>query len=160
MPETNKQEVLARFRRKLTDGDTEGLKVRLQITGGMPGEQYARREVTLLGTRQVEARAESTEGPPAEATSMLDEEEMYELLRRLGDGADDLVERSEARFIPDSVVGSVTIEVDGEALTLFYLVDEEEREAQHQYLSPRTAEVIDRLSELAGRVLAEHEGSP
>jgi hypothetical protein len=160
MPEADKREVLARFRRKLADQDTQGLRVHLQIAGGMPGEHYAREEVTLVGAQRLMARTENTEGPPAEAESTLDEAEAYELLQKLGDGADDLVDRSEARFIPDSVVGSVTIEVDGEETTLFFLADEEEREAQRQYLSPPTAEALDRLAALARRTLQEGRGSP
>jgi hypothetical protein len=160
MPEADKLEVLSKFRRKLADQDTEGLRVHLQIAGGMPGEQYSRQEVTLLGARRVKVLAEGADGAPGEAESTLDEAKAYELLQKLGDGADDLVDRSEARFIPDSVVGSVTIEVDGEETTLYFLADEEEREAQRQYLSPATAEALDQLADFARRALDQGRGQP
>jgi|SRR5215218_2091447 hypothetical protein len=155
MPEADKQEVLAKLRRKLTERDTDNVRLHLRISGGMPGEQLQSQDVTLLGTRQVQARAEDTEGPPLEASSALDENQAYEVLRQLADGADDLVDRSEARFIPDSLVGAVTIEVEGDTTTLYFLADKEEQEAQRQFLSPATAEALDKLTALAARVLEE-----
>jgi hypothetical protein len=155
MPEADKQEVLAKLRRKLTEGDTDNVRLHVRISGGMPGEEFQSQEVTLLGTRQVQARAEDTEGPPLEASSALDENQAYEVLWRLADGADDLVDRSEASFIPDSLVGAVTIEVEGETTTLYFLADAEEREAQRQFLSSATAEALDKLTALAERVLEE-----
>ncbi len=152
MPEADKREVLAKFRRKLTEQDTDDLRVHMRISGGMPGERFESREVTLRGTRQVQARAEDTDGP-LEGSSPLDESEAFEVLRGLADGADDLVDRSEARFLPDSLVGTVTIDVGGDTTTLYFLADEEEREAQRQFLSPVTAGALKNLTALATRVL-------
>jgi hypothetical protein len=68
-----------------------------------------------------------------------------------------MVPRSEARFIPDSTVGMVTIGVGEEEVTLYFLADEEQSYGQEERIArgaPRAAgamrEIARRLRERGG----------
>ena len=67
------------------------------------------------------------------------------MFRLIGSGLDGLFPRSQARFIPDSVVGSITIEVGEEKETLYFLADEEDRVAQDKPIDPQMTEAIKRI---------------
>ncbi len=158
MAESSKAQVLEALRSRLAAGDVDEVRVTLRVAGGMPGERLAAREVALSGAGEAAVHAEEAGAAVLDTTVELSEEETFELLRKLGDGGEDLVERYEARFVPDSLVGSVTIEVGGQQTTLYYLADEGQREDQQQYLSPPAAEAVDQLAALAERALEGGEG--
>jgi hypothetical protein len=67
-----------------------------------------------------------------------------------------LVPRSEARFVPDSVVGEITVEVAGEQEQLYFPIEREERArglpAEEGLSGMRTSlrEVIDQVREEGG----------
>jgi len=63
------------------------------------------------------------------------------------------VPRSKARFLPDSLVGSITIEVGGEQAVLFFLADEEDRQAQKKIVPPTMTKTIKELAHLLRRLL-------
>jgi hypothetical protein len=87
------------------------------------------------------------------ASAELAPAEVQSLLAQVGQGIDSLVPRSEARFLPDSVVGSITLEVDGEQATFYFLVDEEDRLSQNKQIAPAMAEAIDTFSHLSEQLL-------
>ncbi|MGQ9871190.1 hypothetical protein [Leptodesmis sp.] len=90
---------------------------------------------------------------PQEASAEFAPAEVQSFLAQVGQGIDSLVPRSEARFLPDSVVGSITLEVDGEQATFYFLVDEEERQGQNKPIAPAMAEAIDNFSQLSKQLL-------
>ena len=151
MNDTMEQGVLDRFKDRVSSGDLGRIGVVSRVTGGMPGEGQIEDELILSGERQVRSRSASTGAAPRDDASELSEADARSLFELIGSGVDSLVPRSQASFIPDSVVGSITIEVDGEQATYFYLVDEEQREAQGHPLSPEMADALRRLDEIAGQ---------
>ena len=149
MNQSVENKVIQNFRDHLERGDVTKVHVTNRIAGGMPGEGHIEEEFFVSGTNQAMRRAMSTGSPPEEESSQLDEAEVRRLFDRISQGVDSLVPRDKARFVPDSVIGSIVIEVDGEQATFFYLVDEEQREAQGQTLSPEMAEALKELSNLS-----------
>ena len=80
-------------------------------------------------------------------------QEMKDLLEQLGEGAIELIPRSEASFIPDSVVGRVTLKVDGQEASFFFLADEEQAKQHGKALSAKAARSVEGLSRLHKRIL-------
>lgn len=152
----NDDQVLESFRAKVARGDTSGIRVTMQVSGGMPGERHLNRSVTLGEGVRASVRSTGNGDPePAEASGEVDEEALADVLSKLGEGVEGLVPRERARFLPDSLVGSVTLEVDGETTELFFLADEEDRITQGKPIPPAAAEALDDLRRLGDRMLGE-----
>lgn len=70
-------------------------------------------------------RARSVEGPPGEGASDLGAQRATELFTTLSEHLDALIPRDQARFVPDSLVGSATITLgDLRQVTMFFVPDE------------------------------------
>jgi hypothetical protein len=131
MNEGVESKVIEKFRESLSRAElSEEIRITYRVAGGMPHERLEH-EVTLTGggNAQVKMGDELKAIPPQEASGTLDLGETRDLLEQVGVSLEDLVPRSEAQFVPDSVVGSITLEIDGEETTLFFLPDEEQRVA-------------------------------
>jgi hypothetical protein len=148
------ERVLESFRAKVARGDTSGIKVSMQLIGGMPGERHLNRSVVIDEDRQASVRSSGDDAPePAEARARVEDETLDEVLHKLAEGVDGLVPRSQASFLPDSLVGSITVEVDGETTELFYLADEEDRITQNKPIPPAAAEALDSVRRLSDQML-------
>jgi hypothetical protein len=132
----------------------EGLKVTCRVTGGMPSER-AEEEFSLLGDGNVTVMTKNMldAAIPYEASEKLQEAETRELLIQIEEGLKSLVTRQQARFLPDSPIGTITIEVLGEKATFYYLADEEDRLAQDKSISPKMSEAIQRINTISQRLM-------
>jgi hypothetical protein len=151
---TDHERVLQGFRAKVARGDRRGIKISMQLIGGIPGERQLNRSLVIDEDRRASARSAGDRAQePAEARAQVEDEIVEELLRKLAEGIDGLVPRSQARFLPDSLVGSITLQVDGETTELFYLADEEDRITQNKPIPPAAAEALDGLRRLGDQLL-------
>jgi hypothetical protein len=145
-------EVIRTFRDRVRQGNLAGVTVKYRVSGGMPGEDRINEELTLSGSNKaVELRVMAADRE-SRAASAATPEELRHVMQQLESGLDTLVTRSEARFLPDSVVGSFTIEIGGQLETLFFLVDEEEQEAQQKRVSPGIREAVRGVSRISERL--------
>jgi len=120
----------------------------------MPGEQHLDRSVIIDEVGRVSVASIGDGAPETrEASSELRREALTDVMRKLAEGVDGLSSRSQARFLPDSLVGSVTLEVDGEGTELFFLADEEERITQGKPIPPPAVEAFDDLRRIGERLL-------
>jgi hypothetical protein len=143
--------VLQSLRRKVVAGDVRGIRIQVRVSGGMPAEQHVDRTVTVDAAGQaVMSAAEQDPSRPVQTTTQLPQKDLSRLLSQFGEGAAGLVPRAQARFLPDSVVGSVLVEVDGETTELFYLADEQDRITQDKPISAAAAEALGQLQALGG----------
>lgn len=155
MSEPLESKMIRKFREHLDrESLTEDIKVVYRIAGGMPHERIEEEfRLSGRGKAKVMMRDVLRSIPAQEASGELDQAETRDLLQQIGAGLDSLVPRSEARFLPDSVVGSITVEVGGEETTLYFLPEEEERLAQDKAIAPQMTEVIRRISQISQRLL-------
>lgn len=155
MSEPRESEVVGKFREHLSlKGPTEDVKVVYRVSGGMPHERVERQfELTGEGEATVTVEDALAGIPRQEASGDLDPSETGALLDQLGMGLDGLVPRGQARFLPDSVVGTITIEVDGEVATLYFLPDEDARQAQDKDIAPAMSTAIQQIEEISKRLL-------
>jgi hypothetical protein len=152
-------ELSERFRELVARGDlSQDVRVVYRISGGMP-EERIEEEFRLSGSSVAESRFvdERTAGVAREVSGELDGAETQQLFQGVASGLDELVNRSEARFLPDSSIGSITIEVGGEQETLYFLADEGQRQGQDEASAPRIPEVLKPLEETSRRLLAERD---
>lgn len=150
--------VLRRFRGKVAAGDLDGIRVSVRLAGGMPSERHLDRTVTLSASGEALVSATDNDAAgPAGNSRKLSEEDAAEFMRSLSEDPQGLVPRSQARFLPDSLVGSLLVEVEGETVELFYLADEQDRVTQGKQISPTAAEGLARLRDVADRLIGAPE---
>ena len=150
-------ELSERFRELVARGDLRpDVKVVYRISGGMP-EERIEEEFRLSGSSDAESRFadQRTAEAAREVSAGLDSAETQQLFQGVASGLNELVNRSEARFLPDSSIGSITIEVGGEQETLYFLADEGQRQGQDEASAPQRPEALQPLEEAARRLLAE-----
>jgi hypothetical protein len=156
MNETSGPEVIRKFHEQLTQGNIgDDVIVLYRVAGGAP-EERLEEEITIAGggVAGIVELDMMGSGQPKEASTQLDQAETLDLLRQIEAGINDMVPESEARFLPDSLVGSVTIQVDGEETTLYFSADEDELEPQNR---PRTQlrQVIRSMRGISKRLIGE-----
>jgi len=122
----------------------------------MPGERIEHQfELTGDGYAAVSAEGALAGIAPQAASAELDPSEAGALLDQLGIGLDSLIPRGQARFVPDSVIGTVTIEVEGETATLYFLPEQEDRQAYGLEIAAPMANAIQQIEEISKRLLEE-----
>jgi hypothetical protein len=154
MAETPESEIVREFRKRIQRGQLGSLRLTYRVPAEARGHAHGTQELRLAGTRAVEVEAEGDE--PAErrrVTAQEEEEELRALYESAAETADELIPRSQARFLPDSAVGMVRLEVAGKHAELFFLTDEGQREQQNARLSSEAVRSLARLSAAQQRLL-------
>ena len=153
MPNTTEGEVIRKLRERTARGELTGINVIYRVNGGSPAEQEVDEEIQLSGLGEVKARVRTPAATLRESSETMPIPQLTELLRQISEGAGDLIPRSEARFIPDSVIGQVSVTIDGQEVSLFFLADQGQAKQHGKVLSPRGAAAVDSLARLHKRIL-------
>jgi hypothetical protein len=153
MPNTGEDEVIRKLQERVASGELSGIDVSYRLTGGAPGEQLLEEELRVSGRGPVQARLRMAAGAPQESSERLAIPELTILLREIGEGVGELIPRSEARFVPDSIVGQVSLKVEGQEASFFFLPDQEQAKQQGKVLSSRAARSVNALDRLRTRIL-------
>lgn len=154
------RKILDEFKKRVDDGELrEDLQVTYRVSGGAPSK-WREEEVRLTGSGRQSARVDDDLQPAAaaKARGKLGKDETLGLMRQIVAGLDGLIPRSEARFVPDSVIGSVSIELGGEQADFFFLADEDERLAAKQALAPELTTLIRTMKKVSDRALKKPHG--
>jgi len=153
MPNSTEDEVIRKLRERTARGELAGIDVVYHVNGGSPVEQEVDEEIQLSGRGEVRARARTPAATMREASETVPLAQLTEILQQIGESAGDLIPRSEARFIPDSVVGQVSVTVDDQEVSLFFLADQGQAKQHGKVLSPRAAAAVDSLARLHKQIL-------
>lgn len=153
MPNATEVEMIRKLRDRTTRGELNGIDVTYHVQGGSPAGQTVNDEVRLSGLGVVQARVGTPATTMRESSENMPRDQVIELLRQIGEGADGLIPRSEAAFIPDSVVGQVSVTIDGQEVSFFFLPDQAQAEQQGQVLSPGAAAAVGNLARVHKRIL-------
>jgi hypothetical protein len=157
-------ELIKKFRESIAKGALDqDIKVTYRVSGGMPSERL---EEELALSWSGEAKVKSADRiklmAPQEALTSLDLAETRVVFEKVASSLDNLIPRSEARFPPDSMVGSITIEVGGNQTTLFFPIEEVSIETKDNGImkeakntSPIVVEMVRYFKETSKRLLAE-----
>ena len=79
------------------------------------------------------------------------------MLLQIAEAVGELIPRSQARFIPDSIVGQISVKIDGQEASFFFLADEEQAKQHGKALSPKAARSVGSLMRLHKRILQLQE---
>lgn len=153
---SERRAVAREFSTRVERGQTSDVTVVYRVAGGMPSERRVE-EVVVRGDGKVEGRLSDRlqDIPMREVSLELDEAEAAELLRTLSAGIGRLAEEAAVGFPPDSLVGSITIEVEGASVTFYFLPDEGERARHGKRLPPEATRAVERFQRLSERVFAQ-----
>jgi hypothetical protein len=154
MSEREESEVVTKFRRAVERGELGDIRVVYRVSGGVPGERIDE-EIRLSGADSASLRARDELRPSAAAevaAERLDAEEARSMYRQTASALEAMVPRSEARFIPDSTVGMVTIGVGGEEETLYFLADEGQSYGQEERIARGAPKAAGAMREIARRL--------
>jgi hypothetical protein len=125
------------------------VKITHRISGGVPGQRY-NWKVEIVGDGKVsyEIKDEMSRKDEKYATS-LPEKNIKNLLKDIRSSG--LLDLSEAGgdFLPDSLVGSITLEIDGKTTTYYYLADPDQRRRQEKILKQPIAAIDRNLRRVA-----------
>jgi hypothetical protein len=157
MSERSAPELIQAFRAALAQDDLTDLAVVYEVSGGVPSEEFealtaagsVRGKLSLVGSGDLT----TTQDQPKHINPV----ETRDLLQQVASSLDSLIPRDQARFLPDSVVGSVTIVVRGEEATFYFLADEGQRQGQDERIARGASEAIRPLRELWRRIGTESE---
>lgn len=153
MSELSESEVVREFREAVDRGDLSDIRVVYRVSSGEPGERIDE-EIRLSGADSASLRAHDELRPTtaAEVAGGLDAEEAKRMYRETASALDAMVPRSQARFIPGSTVGMVTIGVGGEEETLYFLADEDQSYGQEERVVQRAPRAAGAMRGIARRL--------
>jgi hypothetical protein len=159
------EETVQKFASRIDRGDlTDDVKVVYRVEGAMPykvlepTEEEAAQEELMEVSLSGDGTANAVLGkifearPTKELSGKLGRDEYQELFLRISAGLGSLVPRSDAAFLPDSMTGSITIELEGEEETLYFLADEQDRLTQDKPIAPDVVEAIKGLEGISQRL--------
>lgn len=161
MSEGSASELIKEFRGALAAGElTEDVVVDYEISGGLPGEDVPDLGRTAGIPARVRLAGDGRLTVPDQPAVQLDPSETVRLLEQVASSLDGLVPRAQARFLPDSTVGSLTIAVHGGEATLYFLADERQRWGQEDRVPPGAgaADAMRPLREMSRRLEAQRRG--
>jgi hypothetical protein len=143
--------VIQKFNQRVDHGNlTDDVKVIYRISGGMPYEAVEQ-EFIVSGSGSTNLTGRNALGSISPQTFEINQRENQEIFGLVRSSIERLPIRSEARFLPDSLVGTITIEVNGEEETFYFLADEADRVVQHKPIPSDISEAIQRLTEISQR---------
>lgn len=147
------RDVVRRFVERAQAESTTGLLAKYRISGGAPGDSVDE-HVEVGGDETVRFHVrDEVAMRSGDVESALARGETVEVLRSLAGALPEMLSREEARFLPDALVGTVTIEVDGQATTLFFHPDRDELRGRGSTASPALGEAVARMDRLADKLL-------
>jgi hypothetical protein len=138
-------EVVREFGERVRDQKWTGLALTFTISGGMPS-QSRREEFRLEGTGSLNGRYRDALSAPdmREASLTLAEADAHQLLSRAASGLSKLVRQPKVTFPPDSLVGSITVDVE-DRQAILYFVPEEQRSQRSRRLPRELRQGLDAL---------------
>jgi hypothetical protein len=132
------------LRQRARHDDVSHMSITLRLSGGAPGESRIFQELHISGD-QPDTGQRGGSGRVFNSVQ-LRPDTTVELFRSVSEVVDELIPRSEAHFLPDSLIGAIEITVDGQSTTVFYDADPDS-DARKSW-SPKMNGVVERIEQL------------
>lgn len=114
--------------------------------------------VSASGELLVRVRDELKRKPEGEARVEIGRDEALDLCRLLLQGIESMIPASKARFIPDTLVGLVSLVIGDQKETFYFEADEEDCEHRGQPIAPEIRKILERYQGIETRCLSEAHG--
>lgn len=156
-----KDSLVTRLRRQVEEGHLENdSAIEYRLRGGTAEDRIDESvTVTATGGMHVRILDRLEKRREGEAGQEVGREAALDLFRLLLQGVESMIPASEARFVPDTLIASVTVIIGDEKEAFCFLADEEESRYRGQLIKPELKMMLDRLRQVeagslyrAGRV--------
>lgn len=132
-------------------------EITLVVEGGVHG-QSVRSLVEIRGDGKVKHKViDELKGKDEEYSTAIDRKAILNLFREIQRSRILEIDEIGGGFLPDSLVGAITIEIDGESTTYYYLADPKQRRRQKIILKQPIALIENRLQRVASRAIKRDE---
>jgi hypothetical protein len=128
------ERALRMFRARVENNDLAQTKISYRVVGGLrddPGLPPLPPPEEVL-TVEGDGTARLRSGNLIVGEARLKSVDVATVFERVGANLSALVPRSEARFVPDSVLGEITVEVAGEQQQFYFLIGPESEEEEER----------------------------
>jgi hypothetical protein len=146
------------------------IKIIQIVSGGVSGERYESIVEVLGNGKASHTLKDELEGKTEEHSTTLTDRTIKNLFKEIHKSNLLQLKEISGGFLPDSMVGSITIEIDGAKTTYRYLADPEQRRQQKTILKQpiaiideamrRVAQLTMKKDETKQRILKEKLGKP
>lgn len=152
MANETERRILKKMEQHIDRGELAAIALTARQGGGVVSPHKRETVLSLSLGRGARLRRSLAGAVDRRGEAAVDADEMKSLLAEIQNGISSLIPRSKARFAPDSALGSITLEIDGETADFFYLLDPKIREKYGQTLSPAMEQALQRLSRISERM--------
>ncbi len=156
-----KQRVARAFVARVRQGNLgRDVQVVYRVAGGMPVQRVDYKiAMDSVGGAKVDVydarsarRAQETSIPPEKL-------DVAALFEQLSAGLHSLMPASRAVFPPDAYVGSITISVEGDEATFYFVPEEEKRKARDRAVAPAMEQALRHFWGIARRLTETQKGA-
>ena len=131
----------------------QDLRLVYRVVGGMPSQRVDYTiAVDAVGGASVTAYDARVSRIRQERAIPVERLDVVRLFEQACAGLHSLVPSSQAEFLPDALVGSLTIEVGGQEETFYFTPEEEQRTRLHGRVAPSMEQVLRQLWTMAAEV--------
>lgn len=147
------ENILDTYLKRIELGDDDDVKTIYRATVGPEGKRLSNEIIIYLnGNVENKINDEMKSGETKELSVKLDPKETQSLFRRIGVSLRNLSHFSQPPFLPDSLVGSITIQVGDERFTSYFLLNEKDRLLQSKPIPSELAQVIQDIQNVSSRI--------
>ena len=149
-----KKTIIAKLREQVDkDGLAEDIAVAYKVQGGA-GEQHLIESVVLSSDGKLKVQIDDKlHDRQDESLKDSDKDDTINTIRMLLEGVDSMVPAAKARFIPDTLIGSVTFSYGGDSETYYFEADEEDCEHRGKPVPPKLVNIMNEMRKLESRYL-------
>jgi len=139
--------LIKKFKTKILSDDFKNTRIIYRVKGGAPSERIEKEVVvnadgkveTIINEDQLKVLSNGKKSITIKDT------EVKNLFKEVTNFIDQLA-ADDSKFLPDSMIGSLSIQIEDKRTTIgYFLEEEEERKVQNKFVGPNLSNVIDKL---------------
>jgi hypothetical protein len=139
--------LLKKFKSKILSDDFKNARIIYRVKGGTPTERIEK-EVLVNADGKVETIINEDQlGVLSKGKKSITrkDDEIKNLFKEVTNFIDQLA-ADDSKFLPDSIIGSISIQIEDKETTIgYFLPEEEDRKVQNKFVGPNFSNVINKL---------------
>jgi hypothetical protein len=139
--------LLKKFKSKILSDDFKNARIIYRVKGGVPTERIEK-EVLVNADGKVETIINEDQlGVLSKGKKSITrkDDEIKNLFKEVTNFIDQLA-ADDSKFLPDSIIGSISIQIEDKETTIgYFLPEEEDRKVQNKFVGPNFSNVINKL---------------
>jgi hypothetical protein len=159
MNQATKLETTRIFRELIDIDEIDNIKVTYRTEGGPPGKLLSE-QIIFFGNGNVNfIKKDETESANLQERFLkLDRAIVRSLFNQISRGLDNYIRIEIAPFLPDSVISSITIELENKQISVYFLTYEMDRIIQNSNIPQEMAEAIKSIENISKEFVNRNNG--